>query len=183
MSDVTPERRSLCVCVCFGRWGGRGSDRGRAGLLQSRSHGLVRSWSPGQSGHVWSWSSPSHLVLVTWSTVFLSSTAAAAALLLIVVRSWCVQGLRVDVSPRAPLLRLGQRHQLVCQVQGCTSSPVLSWSLLEDRPLTARVATNGTHSLLTFDPVLLEDEGALVCRASCGGDSRQSKVLVQVYCE
>lgn len=110
-----------------------------------------------------------------------SSTAAAAVLLL--MSSWCVQALRVDVSPRAPLLRLGQRHQLVCQVMGCPSAPVLSWSLLEDRPLTARVATNGTHSLLTFDPVLLEDEGALVCRASCGGESRQSKVLVQVYCE
>lgn len=97
--------------------------------------------------------------------------------------SCCVQGLRVDVSPRAPLLRLGQRHQLVCRVSGCPSAPVLSWSLLEDRPLTARAATNGTHSLLTFDPVLLEDEGALVCRASCGRESRQSKVLVQVYCE
>ncbi|XP_075901672.1 vascular cell adhesion protein 1b isoform X2 [Nelusetta ayraudi] len=95
--------------------------------------------------------------------------------------SCCVQGLRVDVSPRAPLLRLGQRHQLVCRVSGCPSAPVLSWSLLEDRPLTARVATNGTHSMLTFDPVLLEDEGALVCRASCGRESRQSKVLVQVY--
>lgn len=157
MSDVTAKSRSLCVSVR---------------LFWTEGGGVNMVWSgldhPVQSG-------PGHMVQCV------SSTAAAAVLLL--MSSGCVQGLRVDVSPRAPLLRLGQRHQLVCRVQGCPLAPILSWSLLEDRPLTARVSSNGTHSLLTFDPVLLEDEGALVCRVSCGGESRQSKVQVQVYCE
>lgn len=96
---------------------------------------------------------------------------------------WCVHGLRVDVFPRRPLLRLGERHQLVCRVQDCPTMPSVSWSLLEDRPLTAAVRTNGTQSVVTFDPVMMEHEGALLCRASCGGGVRQVKSSVRVYCE
>ncbi|XP_029282552.1 vascular cell adhesion protein 1-like isoform X2 [Cottoperca gobio] len=95
--------------------------------------------------------------------------------------SWCVQGLRVDVFPRRPLFRLGQREQLVCQVQDCPTMPSLSWSLLGDRPLTASVSSNRTGSVVTFDPVMMEHEGALLCRVSCGPENKQSKRSVQIY--
>ncbi|XP_045898209.1 vascular cell adhesion protein 1-like, partial [Micropterus dolomieu] len=93
----------------------------------------------------------------------------------------CVQGLGVDVSPKRPLLRLGERQQLVCHVQQCPEMPIVSWSLMGDRPLTASVSTNRTHSVVTFDPVMMEHEGLLLCKVSCGGENRQIKTSVQVY--
>ncbi|XP_073332407.1 vascular cell adhesion protein 1b [Pagrus major] len=99
----------------------------------------------------------------------------------LLMSSWCVQGLHVDVSPRRPLLRLGERHQLVCRVQDCPTMPSVSWSMLDDRPLTATIDTNQSQSVVTFDPVSMEHEGALLCRVSCGGERKQVKSTVHVY--
>ncbi|XP_070765648.1 vascular cell adhesion protein 1b [Enoplosus armatus] len=100
---------------------------------------------------------------------------------ILLMSSWCVQGLRVDVFPRRPLLRLGERQQVVCRVQDCPEMPSVSWSLLGDRPLTASFSTNRTQSVVTFDPVMMEHEGALLCKVSCGGANKQIKTSVQVY--
>lgn len=89
----------------------------------------------------------------------------------------------MDVTPKRPLLKLGERQQLVCQVHDCVRTLGVSWSLLGDRPLTATVTTNESHSVLTFDPVMIEHEGALLCRVTCGGEGRQVKSSVHVYCE
>ncbi|XP_028260392.1 vascular cell adhesion protein 1b [Parambassis ranga] len=102
----------------------------------------------------------------------------SAALLM---SSWCVQGLRVDVSPRNPLFRLGGRQQLVCSFHDCPTMPSVSWSLLGDRPLTAIVSTNRNNSVVTFDPVQMEHEGWLLCKVGCGEESKQVKTSVQVY--
>lgn len=100
----------------------------------------------------------------------------------LLLSSWCVQGLlRVSVSPRLPLFPLGGRGQLVCSVQDCPWTPSIAWSLLEDRPLTASISANSTHSTVTFDPVAREHEGALLCKASCGRDTRQAVSSVHVY--
>lgn len=80
-------------------------------------------------------------------------------------------------------MHVGGRHELVCQVQDCPTTPVLSWSLLEDRPLTAAVRANRTQSVVTFDPVRMEHEGALLCKVNCEGERRQVKSSVRVYCE
>ncbi|XP_074490478.1 vascular cell adhesion protein 1b isoform X2 [Sebastes fasciatus] len=111
--------------------------------------------------------------------MFVCRISVLSAVLL--VSSWCVQGLRVDVSPRRHLFRLGERGELVCRVQDCPMMPSVSWSLLEDRPLTASVSTNRTQSVVTFDPVMVEHEGALLCRVSCGGQKKQVKTSVHVY--
>lgn len=102
----------------------------------------------------------------------------SAALLM---SSWCVQSLHVDVFPKMPLFRLGERQQLVCSVRDCPTIPSISWSLLVDRPLTASVTTNSSCSVVTFDPVIMEHEGALLCRVNCGGDRKQILTNVQVY--
>ncbi|XP_060934026.1 vascular cell adhesion protein 1b [Limanda limanda] len=102
----------------------------------------------------------------------------SAALLM---SSWCVQGLRVEVVPRQPLFRLAERQQLVCCVQDCSLMPSISWSLPGDRPLTAAVTTNTSCSVLTFDPVMMEHEGALLCKVDCGGDRKQILTNVHVY--
>lgn len=100
---------------------------------------------------------------------------------LLLMSSWCVQGLRVDLIPRRPLLKLGEPGQLVCHIQDCPTVPTVAWSLLGDRPLTASVKTNMTHSVVTFNPVMIEHEGALLCKVGCGGENRQNKTSVRVY--
>uniref|UniRef100_A0A1A7YDD8 Vascular cell adhesion molecule 1 n=2 Tax=Iconisemion striatum TaxID=60296 RepID=A0A1A7YDD8_9TELE len=99
----------------------------------------------------------------------------------LLIPSWCVQGLHVDVFPRKPLFRLGDHQQLVCWVQGCPTVPTISWSPVDDRPLSASVRTNSTHSVLTFDPVKMEDEGQLQCKVMCGGENRLIKASIRVF--
>ncbi|XP_010750681.2 vascular cell adhesion protein 1b [Larimichthys crocea] len=106
-------------------------------------------------------------------------SALLSAVLL--MSSWCVQALRVDVTPRTPLLRLGERRQLVCRVQDCPTTPRVSWSLLGDQPLIASPSTNGTQYVLTFDPVMTEHEGVLLCKVGCGQDNKQIRTSVRVY--
>lgn len=101
----------------------------------------------------------------------------------LMMSSCCIQALRIEVFPRKPLFRLAERHQLVCLVQDCSTVPSISWTLLGDRPLTATVSTNETQSVVTFDPVMMEHEGALLCKASCGEEKKQTRTNVQVYCE
>uniref|UniRef100_A0A3Q3MAU3 Vascular cell adhesion molecule 1b n=1 Tax=Mastacembelus armatus TaxID=205130 RepID=A0A3Q3MAU3_9TELE len=90
-------------------------------------------------------------------------------------------GLRVDVFPRQPLFRLGERHQLVCSVQDCPMTPSISWSLPGDRSLMASVSTTRNRSVVTFDPVMMMHEGVLLCKVSCGQEKRQITTSVQVY--
>ncbi|XP_044055615.1 vascular cell adhesion protein 1b [Siniperca chuatsi] len=99
----------------------------------------------------------------------------------LLMSSWCVQGLRVDVFPRRPLCRLGERQQLVCRVHDCPDMPSVSWTRLGDQPLTASVSTNRTASVVTFDPVMMEHEGALLCKVICGGELKQIRTSVRVY--
>lgn len=61
--------------------------------------------------------------------------------------------------------------------------PNFSWSLLEDRPFTASIQTNGTRSLVVFDSVLMEHEGALLCKVSCLAEKKQIFADVRVYGE
>ncbi|XP_069375597.1 vascular cell adhesion protein 1b isoform X2 [Paralichthys olivaceus] len=82
---------------------------------------------------------------------------------------------------RQPLFRLAERQQLVCSVQDCPMMPSISWSLPGDRPLTASVTTNSSCSVVTFDPVMMEHEGALLCRVNCGEDRKQILTNVHVY--
>ncbi|KAM8889906.1 vascular cell adhesion protein 1b [Synchiropus picturatus] len=96
--------------------------------------------------------------------------------------SWCcVQALRVAITPRSPLFRVGDRGQLVCTAHDCPTAAQISWRALEDRPLYATLAGNSTHSVATFDPVKVEHEGTLVCVVSCGAERRQTTSSVQVY--
>uniref|UniRef100_A0A3Q3RA69 Ig-like domain-containing protein n=1 Tax=Monopterus albus TaxID=43700 RepID=A0A3Q3RA69_MONAL len=82
---------------------------------------------------------------------------------------------------RQPLFRLGERQLLICTVHDCPVRPSISWSLLEDRPLTAKVNTNRTQSVVIFDPVMVEHEVTLLCKVSCRGENRQIKTSVHVY--
>ncbi|XP_040039275.2 vascular cell adhesion protein 1b isoform X2 [Gasterosteus aculeatus] len=95
--------------------------------------------------------------------------------------SWCVRGLNVEISPRRPLFKLGEHRQLACRVRDCPTTPSISWSVPEDRPLRASASPNRTCSVMTFDPVAMEDEGSLLCKVVCGEEKKQIRTLVRVY--
>ncbi|XP_061634150.1 dual specificity protein phosphatase CDC14AB isoform X2 [Phyllopteryx taeniolatus] len=95
--------------------------------------------------------------------------------------SWCVHGLRVDISPSGPLFKLGERGQLTCSVGECPVAPVVSWTPVGDRPLGADVRTRGRLSLLTFDPVEMEHEGPLLCKVTCGEQRKHAKTHISLY--
>ncbi|KAM4738931.1 vascular cell adhesion protein 1b [Anableps anableps] len=99
----------------------------------------------------------------------------------LLMSSWCVQGLRVGVSPRKPLFRVGTHQQMVCQVWDCPTEPSISWITVNDRPLLASISNNRTHSTLTYDPVKIEDEGHLLCKVRCGKQPKESRASVSVY--
>ncbi|KAK5619293.1 hypothetical protein CRENBAI_015520 [Crenichthys baileyi] len=99
----------------------------------------------------------------------------------LLMSSWCVQGLHVNVFPKKPLFRLGARQQIVCWVQDCPTVPSISWFTVNDRPLLGSTRTNRTHSVLTFDPVTIEDEGQLACKVICGRQTPQNRTSVSVY--
>ncbi|XP_029356083.1 vascular cell adhesion protein 1b [Echeneis naucrates] len=113
--------------------------------------------------------------LPSFSRIFIQLVSA------VMMSSWCIQGLHVSVFPRQSLFRLGDHQQLVCSVQDCPVEPSFSWSLLGDRPQTGTIYTNKTLSVLTFNPVMMEHEGALLCKVTCGGERRAIKTSVQVY--
>ncbi|KAM8875744.1 vascular cell adhesion protein 1b [Spinachia spinachia] len=107
-----------------------------------------------------------------------SAPLLAAALLM---SSWCVRGLNVEVSPRRPLFKLGERQQLVCRVWDCPTMPSVSWSVPGDRPLRASTSPNRTWSVMTFDPIIIEDEGSLLCKVICGEEKKHIRTSVRVY--
>lgn len=94
-----------------------------------------------------------------------------------------ILALRVDITPETALFGLGERQQLVCLFEGCTTTPSVSWSILGDRPLSGSISTNQTCSVLTFERVKMEHDEAILCTVSCNGDRKQAKRSVQVYCE
>ncbi|KAM9848825.1 vascular cell adhesion protein 1b [Aulostomus maculatus] len=109
------------------------------------------------------------------------SVSGSLLLSALMMSSCSVHALHVEVWPKKPLFRLGERHQLVCSVQDCPATPSISWSLPGDQPLTASVKNDGPKSVVTFDPLMMEHEGTLLCRVSCGRENKQNKVIVQVY--
>ncbi|XP_061894328.1 vascular cell adhesion protein 1b [Entelurus aequoreus] len=101
--------------------------------------------------------------------------------LLFLLSGVVVQGLQVDISPRKPVFKLGERHQLLCSVRECGAVPAVTWTLLGDRPLTATVESGRAHSVVTFDPVGMEHEGIVLCKVTCGQQHKLGKANVHVY--
>uniref|UniRef100_A0A668RTE1 Ig-like domain-containing protein n=1 Tax=Oreochromis aureus TaxID=47969 RepID=A0A668RTE1_OREAU len=88
-----------------------------------------------------------------------------------------ILALRVDITPETALFGLGERQQLVCLFQGCTTTPSVSWSFLGDRPLSGSISTNQTCSVLTFEPVKMEHDGRIQCAVSCNGNEIKGKLI------
>uniref|UniRef100_A0A667Z140 Vascular cell adhesion molecule 1b n=1 Tax=Myripristis murdjan TaxID=586833 RepID=A0A667Z140_9TELE len=76
---------------------------------------------------------------------------------------------------------LGERRELRCSVRDCPGRASITWTLLEDKPLSAHINTTALESLVTFDPVMPEHDATLVCKVTCGQENKQSRAVIQVY--
>ncbi|XP_056133499.1 vascular cell adhesion protein 1b [Lampris incognitus] len=99
----------------------------------------------------------------------------------ILIRFSSAGAVRMEVTPRRALFRLGDAGQLRCSVRDCAEPPSLFWTRLEDRPMSAHIRTNGSESAAIFDPVTTEHQATFLCKVICGRESKQSRAVVQVY--
>ncbi|KAK3562332.1 hypothetical protein QTP86_033464 [Hemibagrus guttatus] len=92
---------------------------------------------------------------------------------------------KVELSPKKPLFRVGDRQKLTCQVNWCSGTVTFTWGNVEDKPLYAEVQPfpNESKSTLVFKSVQERIENTIVCKAKCEGQrmSTQATVKVRVY--
>ncbi|XP_073718410.1 vascular cell adhesion protein 1b isoform X2 [Misgurnus anguillicaudatus] len=87
---------------------------------------------------------------------------------------------KVDM-PSEVLFKVGDRRTLTCSLPSCPERVTFSWTALEDKPLYADMESKHTQSLLIFENVTNNHENTVVCKATCGKDSKQGKTAIRVY--
>ncbi|MCI4383380.1 hypothetical protein PGIGA_G00025930 [Pangasianodon gigas] len=92
-----------------------------------------------------------------------------------------VSSFEVELSPKKPLFRVGDRQELTCRTSKCSEKMTFSWIGLEDKPLYAETQTSSTESTLVFKSVSKHNEDTIQCKATCQGVSKQAAVTVRVY--
>ncbi|KAB5559069.1 hypothetical protein PHYPO_G00024620 [Pangasianodon hypophthalmus] len=92
-----------------------------------------------------------------------------------------ISSFKVELSPKKPLFRVGDRQELTCRMIKCSEKMTFSWSSLEDKPLYAEPQTSSTESTLVFKSVSKNNEDMIQCKATCQGTSKQAAVTVRVY--
>ncbi|XP_060088250.1 vascular cell adhesion protein 1 [Heteronotia binoei] len=75
---------------------------------------------------------------------------------------------------------IGSKLVLNCSTTGC-ESPAFSWRTQLDSPLGGIVSNQGSHSVLTMDPVSIANEHDYLCSASCGDTNRQRTVSIHIF--
>ncbi|XP_062962752.1 vascular cell adhesion protein 1 isoform X3 [Cynocephalus volans] len=91
------------------------------------------------------------------------------------------QDFKIETSPESrTLAQIGDSISLVCNTIGC-ESPFFSWRTQMDSPLNGEVRTEGTKSILTMDPVSLQNEHSYLCTATCGSEKREKQIQVEIY--
>ncbi|KAM9003468.1 vascular cell adhesion protein 1 isoform X1 [Sarcophilus harrisii] len=89
--------------------------------------------------------------------------------------------LTIEVGPSFNIAaEIGGSTTLTCNVTGC-EAPLFSWRAQIDTPLGGKVQNQGTKSVLTIDPVGLENENYYLCIASCGNNKVERGIQVKVY--
>lgn len=88
---------------------------------------------------------------------------------------------KVELYPKMPLFRVGDRRELVCRMKGCSGTMTFSWDSVKDQPLHAEPHTILTESTLVFKSVQENNENTIVCMVTCQGKKMQASVKIQVY--
>ncbi|KAG7327461.1 hypothetical protein KOW79_009067 [Hemibagrus wyckioides] len=89
----------------------------------------------------------------------------------------------MELIPKKPLFRVGDRQELTCRVNQCSGTAKFSWGSVQDRPMYANPQSSTNKSTLVFKSVQEIIENTIVCKAQCEGQSRnmQAKVKIRVY--
>uniref|UniRef100_A0A4X2JVG6 Vascular cell adhesion molecule 1 n=1 Tax=Vombatus ursinus TaxID=29139 RepID=A0A4X2JVG6_VOMUR len=91
------------------------------------------------------------------------------------------EDLKIEVGPSSKIAaHIGGSTKLTCTVTGC-EAPVFSWRTQIDSPLWGKMQNQGTMSILTMDPVGLENEHSYLCTAKCGGKEVEREIKVDLY--
>lgn len=85
--------------------------------------------------------------------------------------------------PRSVLFKLGDRTELKCSMLSCPEKVKFVWTTLEDKPIFATPKTEDKETVLIFDNVMKNHANTILCKATCGKETKQAKVEVKVYCE
>ncbi|KAG7265198.1 hypothetical protein CRUP_030312 [Coryphaenoides rupestris] len=88
-----------------------------------------------------------------------------------------------SIPPKTAVVRAGGRQEIRCSVAGCADHlpSAVFWGRLADRPMEAEVTANRTHSVATFRSVMPRHDGTLLCKATCGAQSKQRRAVLLVY--
>lgn len=87
----------------------------------------------------------------------------------------------VEVSPKSPLFKIGERETVTCAVRDCAKTPSFSWISLQDRPLYADIQNRGSESVITYNSVDSHHDNTLQCKVTCDDQLKQGKVTIKVY--
>ncbi|KAM9503343.1 vascular cell adhesion protein 1-like isoform 1-T1 [Salvelinus alpinus] len=103
------------------------------------------------------------------------------SLLWIVILPVIAFAFHVELKPKSAFFRVGDRQELRCSVKDCNEKVTMSWALLGDKPMFAKIHTSGSESVAAFDPVMTVHDDILLCKVSCGALTKQQRVVVKVY--
>ncbi|XP_076847756.1 vascular cell adhesion protein 1b isoform X2 [Brachyhypopomus gauderio] len=92
-----------------------------------------------------------------------------------------VAGLRLQLSPKNALFKVGDRQQLTCSMMDCAEDATYTWKSLEDKPLYGDVRPSPTESVLVFGNITKDHENKIVCVAKCKDALKQATAKVKVY--
>ncbi|XP_056304059.1 vascular cell adhesion protein 1b [Danio aesculapii] len=83
--------------------------------------------------------------------------------------------------PRSVLFKVGDRNELRCSMLSCPEKVKFVWTALEDKPIFATPKTGDKETVLIFDNVMKNHANAIMCRATCGKETKELITEVKVY--
>ncbi|KAL1251420.1 hypothetical protein QQF64_019216 [Cirrhinus molitorella] len=110
-----------------------------------------------------------------------SSDSMGPALLFALLLPVAVVVSHVAKMPPKVLFKVGDRRDLTCSMSSCPEKVKFVWTTLEDRPIFATIVSRDRESVLVFDNVMKNHENTILCKATCGKETKQAKTEIKVY--
>uniref|UniRef100_A0A8C1IEJ5 Vascular cell adhesion protein 1-like n=1 Tax=Cyprinus carpio TaxID=7962 RepID=A0A8C1IEJ5_CYPCA len=83
--------------------------------------------------------------------------------------------------PSKVLFKVGDRRKLSCSMSSCPEKVKFVWTTLEDKPIFATIDKRDRESVLVFDSVMKNHENTILCKATCGKETKQAKTEIKIY--
>ncbi|XP_043079141.1 vascular cell adhesion protein 1b isoform X2 [Puntigrus tetrazona] len=119
-------------------------------------------------------------VLFTWSSLIVLQDSMDPALLLTLLLPVAVVSSSLDLPPQV-LFKVGERRELTCNMSSCPEKVKFVWTPLEDKPIFATIDSRDKASVMVFDSVRTNHENTILCKATCGKQTKQARTTIKVY--